>query len=162
MAEALFDLIDQDRAHLEPFLPWLPLIRTLADEKAYVRKRMRSWRDGAQFNYVISLRDSSEFLGCIDAHNIHWDFRRAEIGYWIARAHEGKGYVTEAVGGLERNLFQAGFHRIMIICDTRNKRSSAIPQRLGYTLEGLFRDHMACNGRLGDFLYFGKLRTDAS
>jgi RimJ/RimL family protein N-acetyltransferase len=50
----------------------------------------------------------------------------------------------------------------MIICDTRNKRSSAIPQRLGYTLEGLFRDHMACNGRLGDFLYFGKLRTDAS
>jgi len=70
----------------------------------------------------------------------NWDIPSFEIGYWIRRPAEGKGYVTESVKLIGRLAFeQLGAQRVMIRCEPRNQRSKAIPERLGYSYEGTLR-----------------------
>ena len=72
--------------------------------------------------------------------------RRAEIGYWISEEYAGRGIMTDCVRALTSFGFrELKLHRIEIHCSRNNKKSVAIPERLGFTLEGIFRD--------GSFLY---------
>jgi RimJ/RimL family protein N-acetyltransferase len=59
-----------------------------------------------------------------------------EIGYWLHVDAGGNGYATTAARALtEAGMSTRGIDRMIIVCDEANLRSSAIPQRLGYTLD---------------------------
>ena len=80
-------------------------------------------------------------IGSMGFNPISLKNKRAEIGYWISEEFEGKGITTNCV----RMLTSYGFkelklHRIEIHCSTRNAKSSSIPEKLGFKLEGVFRD----------------------
>jgi len=51
-------------------------------------------------------------------------------------------------------------NRIEIRCSSENSRSAAIPQRLGFTREGLLRMAEFRNGRLHDFEIYGLLASE--
>lgn len=48
-------------------------------------------------SYVITLRETGEFLGWIAASKDRGTSRRAMIGYWLAESAHGRGYMREAV-----------------------------------------------------------------
>jgi RimJ/RimL family protein N-acetyltransferase len=79
-------------------------------------------------------------------HRIEWKVPMAEIGYWVRTAHSGNGYMTEAVEAVTA-LATDGLmmQRVEIRCDVKNRRSAAVAERAGYTLEGVLhkasRDH---------------------
>ncbi|GAC1511997.1 MAG: GNAT family protein [Chloroflexota bacterium] len=61
----------------------------------------------------------------------------AEIGYRFARTVWGHGYAAEAVRGVLSWAFDAcGVHRVIAYIDTRNTRSIALVERLGFRREG--------------------------
>jgi RimJ/RimL family protein N-acetyltransferase len=91
-------------------------------------------------------------------HTISWTHESCEIGYWIAKEFEGRGYISETVKLLEDTLFQLGFHRIEIRCSSTNQRSAAVPKRLGYRHEGTLIAHQKEFGQWRDTLIFAKLR----
>jgi RimJ/RimL family protein N-acetyltransferase len=49
-------------------------------------------QEPARPRFLVFLRDSAELVGCV---GLHGD-ADAELGYWFARAHWGKGLATEA------------------------------------------------------------------
>lgn len=52
----------------------------------------------------------------------------------------GNGYMTEAVQGITNFAFtELKARRVEIRCDTLNYKSKAIPERLGFQLEGTLR-----------------------
>jgi ribosomal-protein-serine acetyltransferase len=53
-----------------------------------------------------------------------------------------------------------GLHRVAIRCGTGNMRSCAIPQRLGFTREGLLREGEWVNDRWVDLVAWGMLEHD--
>jgi hypothetical protein len=56
-----------------------------------------------------------------------------EVGYWIAAAHGGRGYATEASVVLTDLAFSMdGIERVEIRCDPRNAVSAAVPRKLGF------------------------------
>jgi len=61
--------------------------------------------------------------------------------------------IDYAFGEMEMN-------RVEIRCSAQNTRSAAIPERLGFTKEGLLRQAEVINGRPHDFLIFGLLAED--
>ena len=53
--------------------------------------------------FGIRLRTTYKFIGGIGI-TIEQKFKRAEIGYWIAQKHWGKGYATEATKSIINSL----------------------------------------------------------
>jgi ribosomal-protein-serine acetyltransferase len=51
-------------------------------------------------------------------------------------------------------------NRIQINCNVNNTRSRAVPERLGFTLEGIQREVEYNDGKFGDWAIYALLRRD--
>lgn len=160
LAEAMFSVVDADRARLREFLPWVDSTLTAEDSRGYLRMAREQWDQRALFDYGIFGRDDGAFLGGIGVHAINWGNRRCEIGYWIRKSHEGRGLVAEASRLLEAALFGIGFNRIEIHCSSINARSAAVPARRGFRLEGTLRQDGIEHGAYRDTLVYAKIASD--
>lgn len=67
------------------------------------------------------------------------DARQAELGYTFASASQGRGLATEAVDAWLTFAFPTfDLRRVTATVDTRNLRSAALLERLGFRREGHF------------------------
>jgi ribosomal-protein-serine acetyltransferase len=97
----------------------------------------------------------------IDFHHLRTSQGTAEIGYWLAAGHQGKGLMTKACRALiDYGFGTLGLRRIAIQCATGNTRSQAIPERLGFTREGVLREVMIVNGSPIDHAVYAMLARD--
>jgi ribosomal-protein-alanine N-acetyltransferase len=65
--------------------------------------------------------------------------RNADIGYVLNRKYWGHGYMTESACTILDVAFkQLKLHRVWATCDTRNRSSYRVMERLGMRREGLF------------------------
>ncbi|RKQ30909.1 GNAT family N-acetyltransferase [Oceanobacillus halophilus] len=106
-------------------------------------------------------RENGIFIGSTGLHRIDWAVRKFEIGYWIDTRYSGKGYMTEAVEGVTTFAFYALLaNRVEMRIDSENKKSRAIPERLGYNLEGILRKNSIGNKHadLRDTCIYAKVR----
>jgi ribosomal-protein-serine acetyltransferase len=148
-AEEMFKVVDENRNHLQEWLPWVSGIKTIEDERKALEKNVQDFRDSKELN--LTIRDNGNIIGRIGVHYIHWEDKRTEIGYWLAESVEGKGIMTKACKTLLDYLFGSlKLHRIEILCSTENERSFAIPERLGFTCEGTLKEFSFLNGRYVD------------
>ena len=87
--------------------------------------------------------------------------RRAEIGYWIGRPFQGRGYATEATEEVARFGFEeCGLHRLTANCHAGNRPSAAVLLKLGMRREGVHRGHYLKWGSWIDVESFGLLAGD--
>lgn len=99
--------------------------------------------------------------GGIGFHNLDRTNKSTHIGYWLAKDAQGKGIMTRCCTVLIDYLFgDFGLNRVQINCNIDNVRSRAIPERLGFTLEGIHRQVELINGRLGDWAVYSMLKED--
>lgn len=159
-ADSLFRMIDRNRAHLRPFMPWELSTQKEEDSRAWIQLSSQQWEKGLSFDYGIFLRSSGKLIGCFGVHTISWENHRAELGYWLDEKFQGQGFVSEAVEAAEEMLFRQGFHRIEIRCSAENSRSQAVATRSGYRMEARLREHAIQNGAFRDTLIFAKLRSE--
>jgi RimJ/RimL family protein N-acetyltransferase len=139
-AEALWEAVEESRAHLSPWLPWVHDYRSHDDARAFVVRARTRWLLREDLTVGIFDRGSGRFLGGSGLHRINWALRNFEIGYWIRGSAEGRGYVTEAVGLLTRLAFDVlEAQRVEIRMDPENGRSRKVAERLGFVLEGTLR-----------------------
>jgi len=157
-APALFKCIDHDRERLREFLPWVDATRTVLDVAVYITITLDRWEKGEMFDYSVFLREDESFLGVMDVHEISWEERRCEIGFWVLGEQEGKGYISEALGVLEQALFKIGLNRLEIRCSSNNEKSAGVPRRNGYTLEKTLNLHTLEQGSFQDTLVFAKIK----
>jgi len=159
-AEALFPMIDHDRAYLGEWLPWVERTRSAADVRQFITDIVTpQWLDnrGPQCGIWIE----GVLAGTIGCHPIDWQNRTCSLGYWIASQFQGRGIVTGAVAAMLDYLFlDLDLHRVVIQCGTGNYRSCAVPQRLGFTREGIAREAEVVNGRWIDLVVWSILHTE--
>lgn len=158
----LWNAIDRARAHLKRWMPWVDEHNDLAFSQTYVRRMQAKWLLREDFPMAIWRSGDGELLGATGLHRIDWAIPSMEMGYWLTPAAEGKGYATEAARLLIRFAFESlRAERLVITCDSRNKRSAAVPERLSFTLEGTLRDERRDTaGMLSDTALFAMTRAD--
>lgn len=85
-----------------------------------------------------------------------------EIGYWIRSDRAGRGLGGEGAAALTRVGFELhAVIRMEIRVAVGNARSSAIPRRLGYTLDAVLRRRIALPGdRLADVEAWTMMREE--
>lgn len=75
----------------------------------------------------------------------------AEVGYFFDPAFGGKGLASSAVSVMVDWCFtELKVHRVVGRLDARNQASSALLARLGFTLEGRFRENEFVKGEWTD------------
>jgi RimJ/RimL family protein N-acetyltransferase len=139
-ARAVWDAIEESRANLEPWLPWVRKTRCLADERGDIARIQALWRRRESLVVGIFDRRGGRYLGGSGLHRINWQTRSFEIGFWIRATAEGRGYVSETVRLLTCLAFdRLGANRVQIFMHPQNVQSEAVPKRLGFVHEGTLR-----------------------
>lgn len=152
------------QASMTQLRAWLPFAQDEQDEQKVeqnLREAYAKFIVREDMRLLIFLRDSEQFVGSSGLHNPNWEIPKFEIGYWIDTRFSGQGYMTEAVNGItEFAIHELKARRVEIRCDTLNVKSKAIPERLGYSLEGTLKneDISADRSRLRDTFVFAKIR----
>jgi ribosomal-protein-serine acetyltransferase len=158
-AEAVFRTVDRDRARLSRWLPWVDQTRSPADTGSYIESALRRFAAGDGFDTAIWI--DGEVAGGIGMHSIERRHASSSIGYWIAERHEGRGLVTGACRALLDHAFGAlSLHRMEIRCEPSNRRSRAVPERLGFREEGTLREAQRIGDRRTDLVVYGMLAPE--
>ena len=67
---------------------------------------------------------------------------------------------TEAMFLMARHVFELGYRRYEWKCNSLNEPSLRAARRLGFTFEGIFRQHMIVKGRNRDTAWFSMLDSE--
>lgn len=87
--------------------------------------------------------------------------RRATVGTWLGRALWGSGVNAESKALVAHLAFAVlGFHRLTAWANTRNGRSQASLERLGFRREGVLRAYNTHASGTHDVVAFGMLPAD--
>ncbi|MDA8216958.1 MAG: GNAT family N-acetyltransferase [Dehalococcoidales bacterium] len=132
-ALAMWEAIQESRAHLAPWLSWVEKYHSLADVREYVLRARAVWDLRDDLPAGIFERVSGRFLGGTGLHRIDWDERAFEIGYWLRRTATGHGFARETVRLLTQLAFDVlGASRVEIHVDPRNAPSRRVAEAVGY------------------------------
>ncbi len=142
-----------EAARLWTYMPYGPFARA---------EEMRAWiasiapSEDPRFYAVCSGRGP---VGMTSYLNVDTAMRRIELGHiWHAPVAQRTEANTEAVALMLAEAFDAlGYRRVEWKCDALNARSRAAALRLGFTFEGVFRQHMIVKGRNRDTAWFSML-----
>lgn len=155
----LFALTDHNRAHLRRWLPWVDSVTSPEDTRQFIKSALEQFAQNSGFHAGIWYKQ--KLVGVIGYHKIDWANRKTSIGYWLSAAYEGQGLMTKACRALIEYAFgNLKLHRIEIRCATENQKSRAIPQRLGFTQEGVIRQAEWLYDHFVDHVVYGMLASE--
>ncbi|MBP2242816.1 RimJ/RimL family protein N-acetyltransferase [Cytobacillus eiseniae] len=136
--KAVYEAITASINDLKPWLPFAQKEQSVEDVEVNIREAHISFLKREDLRLLVFLKETGEFVASSGLHRIDWSVPKFEIGYWIDSRYSGKGYMTEAVKGITDIAFhELNARRVEIRCDEKNRKSRAIPERLGFTLEGV-------------------------
>ena len=148
---------------LKPWLPWAKDTYSLKDEMKFLKGQcVERFKDKSGYAYLIRDKKTRQFCGVIDIIRIEEDAKVGEIGYWLAKKMQGKGYMTKAVLLLEKVAFENGFNRLEIRNEPENPNSVNVAKRAGYHLDGVLRKDRwnPYFKRFADTNVWSKLKSD--
>ena len=159
---AVFEAVEESRAEISPWLPWVEKTRSVSDQEEAMRRGAARWLLREDLMVGIWDKHTGRCLGGSGLHRIDWTVPAFEIGYWLRTSAWGQGYVSEAVQVLCRFAFETlGANRVEIRCDPENVRSAAVPKRLGFVQEAHLRNDVRDGaGELRDTLVFALTPND--
>lgn len=119
-------------------------------------------RAGTDYAFFIFTREGGRevLVGGLTLSNIR---RRAAqfvtLGYWMGKAHAGKGLMTEAVATVIPFVFDTlGLHRINAAFLPQNMASRRVLEKNRFQEEGFARHYLQIDGKWSDHVLFGLTR----
>lgn len=159
--KAVYAAMQNSMNELNPWMAWAQKEQSEQEVEANIRDAYAKFLTREDLRLHLFHKETGELIGCSGMHRINWDVPKFEIGYWIDTRYSGKGYITEATEAItEFALNQLKAKRVEIRCDSRNVKSRAIPERLGFTLEGIIKnDELSADGKeIRDTCIFAKTK----
>lgn len=103
------------------------------------------WRNGTFCNWGSFTRDGA--LASSVGLALGGRAGCAEVGYWTAREHRGRGLTAEAVAAVcHWALTALGVQRLELLAVVGNLPSRAVAERVGFTFEGTLRSGLDQRG----------------
>lgn len=148
----------ENKDYIQPFEPtWA----THALDQDFFQRRImrqaRDWELGQANAFLIFKKNDMHLIGGMNINNIcRGAAQFAALGYWIDQAHEGQGYMAEAMSLTLEYCFETlGLHRVNASCLPKNERSKKVLLRAGFKEEGMAEKYLKINGAWRDHQLFG-------
>lgn len=156
-AESIFRLIDDNREHLSPWLPFVDLTFSPKNTQIFIEQLDKASSHEIVFCMVVD----GITTGLIGYKDIDRNNKKLEIGYWIVREYEGRGIVSRSCREMINRAFsKMAMNRVQIKCGVGNHRSSNIPKKLGFVFEGIERAGEKHNSRYIDLEVYSLLKNE--
>ncbi|MEW1657097.1 GNAT family N-acetyltransferase [Streptomyces sp. NPDC093707] len=148
----------------DPDIPrWtsVPTPYTRGDAERYVGTvAPEGWRDDTSYPFAVVTRDDGILVGSMGLVRIallRTPERQAELGYWTAKEHRGRGYTAEAARTVTHWAFRdLGVERLEWLAEAGNHGSWAVARSVGFQREGTLRAKLVRGGIRRD-LWIGSL-----
>ena len=142
--QELFALTHANREQLRVWLPWVDHILAPENTQAFVDDALEQDQAGKQKHFL--LRAGDAIIGTISLVNIGQG--QGTVGYWIAPAYQGRGYVTQAVLALKTIAFeQLGLDCLHLEYLQGNGASARVATKCGFTLDRVIERGALLHGR---------------
>lgn len=158
-AQELFQLTDQNREYLAQWLPWVDSVQQPDDTVDFIKQTQKQWVENQSFQAAILV--DNNIAGTIGHHKIDWQNQKTSLGYWLGKSYQGRGIMTKCCSEVVRHAFnKLDLHRVEIHCAIDNKKSRAIPERLGFTKEGSQKEAIQLKGKFKDRIIYRALKSE--
>ena len=148
----------------DPEIPrWtrVPTPYTEADACEWLEDEPHRWHAGESAELAVVNAISGDLLGAVALLAIHWEDRRATIGYWVAAEARRRGVAHRAVWLLSDWAFQSlDLVRLQIIAEAENVASCRVAEASGFVPEGVRRQYLMTKQGSRDCLSFSRVRDD--
>jgi ribosomal-protein-serine acetyltransferase len=160
-ADELYQRTVANREMLAEWMPWAS-DASVQSTRDFIRSSRKQLADNEGFQAVIV--QEGRIVGCIGFPRVSWVDRSCEIGYWLERDAQGHGTMTLAARALTNHALRVWkLNRVAIRAGVGNVRSRAIPERLGFTFEGVLRQfERHPDGRYVDLAVYSMLASEWS
>ncbi|EKO3905711.1 GNAT family N-acetyltransferase [Vibrio fluvialis] len=164
-ADAMYQVIDESRLELSQFLPWVSDEFTKSRLKQNIKEAAHNFANFTdEFWFNIIEKETGLFVGAIGFIVRDKSVPYFEIGYWLKTSKTGLGYVSEAIGLVERYAFiNKEAQRVEIKMAGSNFRSQSVANRCGYKLEAhLANARRLPSGELDSTVVYAKMYLQQS
>jgi ribosomal-protein-alanine N-acetyltransferase len=153
---AIIRYYTENKIHLAPFEP-LRFSGFYTESYWYeqVKQALYEFRSDRSLQlFLFTKENENALIGSVNFRNfIRGVFQSCTLGYSLAEASQGKGYMTEALEVAISYVFaQLNTHRIMASYLPHNQRSGRLLKRLGFVVEGYARDYLLIDGQWQDHI----------
>jgi RimJ/RimL family protein N-acetyltransferase len=155
------EAVKESIEELRPRMAWDQQIPSIDESEIGVREARLRFLERSDLRLYLELKNTGQIIGCSGLHDIDWNAREFEIGYWVRSSFSGKGFITEAVDAITNYAINdLNANRIQIRIDSQNIRSVKIAERPGFTLDGILQNNgfNIAQGYLTDTMIFSKVR----
>lgn len=135
----------------------LPYPYTFSDAEDFIRAMLNAGK-GSQYAFAVTVDDVViGSIGVFRRENIHR--LTAEMGYYIAESHWGKGIGTSAVRQAYQYVFEnTDIVRIFAEPFAHNTASCRILEKTGFTFEATLRNNAIKNGEIIDMKLYSLIK----
>ncbi len=146
----------KNKSYLTPFYPMWP-VDFFTEEywQNQVESHSREFINDLSIKlFIFPVTDPTIIIGNLNFSNfVRSSAQFCNVGYSLAEAEQGKGYMTEALKAAIQYTFQElNIHRIMANYMPHNQRSGNLLKRLGFVVEGYAKDYLLINGKWEDHI----------
>ena len=161
-APDIFNAIDRQREYLGKWLPFVAQTITVEDTFAFIRSVSETPESYRELVFCIIYQNVFAGLIGLKFNPADKENKRTEIGYWLSEKFQKKGIITQSAKMLIDYAFDVlNLNRIAIKCAVGNQPSKHIPQRLGFTSEGIERDgELFPDGHFVDLELYSMLKKE--
>ncbi|MDH3714368.1 MAG: GNAT family N-acetyltransferase [Gammaproteobacteria bacterium] len=157
-AADLFAANSLDTRHINwIYLPYGPFA-TLPDYCAWIESVCLS--DDPLFHSIVDLA-TGRAVGVASYLNINLQNGTIEVGHInYSPALQNTRAATEAMYLMMKRAFELGYRRYEWKCNALNRKSRDAAQRLGFSYEGVFRQHMVTKSRNRDSAWYAAIDSE--
>lgn len=154
-----FASLIENQVYLGKYIPWVNAVKSEKGAETLILKWRDNFRLGRGFNFLIFYKE--QFAGTIGFNYFDKLNQKTDVGYWLIRKMQGRGLIHECMIALMNYVFlNLRYHRIEVRCAVDNLPSQRVPERLGFTKEGIMRESMFIEDEFVDSILFSILSTD--
>ena len=158
-APELFRMVDASRQHLRHWLNWVDPTTKPEHSLQFIQQSLQQLN--SQEAIALGIFKKQHIIGGIGMHNWDHKLRKAMLGYWIDKEHEGKGIVQQCMYRFINFLFEkTDLNKLEIHFVPANTRSAVVAEKLGFKTEGILRQSHLRNGMLEDIVVTGLLKGE--
>ena len=160
-AEELFTLTMSSKEYLKEWLGWLDYTKTVEDTNEFIKGTLNGMVEIGGYPKSTAIIYKGQIAGTIGFNEVSAANKIGFIGYWLGEEFQGKGIMTKVCKEfIDYGFSELRLNRIEIRAAAENSKSRAIPERLGFTMEGKIRQAEWLYDHFVDHIVYGMLAEE--